>query len=87
MTDPERRRAERRKEVFPVLVSSFGPIGIEGQSVDVSSSGLLLSAQGQISMQLEFQGKQYRGHLVRAFPMETGVTAYGIELEETLESN
>jgi hypothetical protein len=86
MSEPERRRAERRNEVFPVLVTAEGPVEIEGQSLDVSSSGLLLTA-GRITVQLEFQGNQYRGRLVRAFPMETGETAYGIELEEMLESN
>ncbi len=86
MSEPEHRRAERRKEVFPVLLTTEGPIEIEGQSLDVSSSGLLLTA-GRIAVQLEFQGNQYRGRLVRAFPMETGETAYGIELEERLESN
>ena len=82
---PEHRRSERLPVVFPVLVTTVEPIAIEGESLDVSRSGLLLTAQGQISLQLEFKGKQYRGRLVRAFPMmETGETAYGIELEETL---
>ena len=83
MSEPERRRAERRKEVFPVLVTTEGPIEIKGQSLDVSSSGLLLTA-GRIVVQLEFHGRRYRGRLVRAFPMETGETAFGIELEEML---
>ncbi len=86
MSEPEHRRAERRKEVFPVLLTTEGPIEIEGQGLDVSNSGLLLTA-GRIAVRLEFQGNQYRGRLVRASPMETGETAYGIKLEEMLESN
>ncbi|MDP6606583.1 MAG: hypothetical protein QF664_10045 [Dehalococcoidia bacterium] len=81
MSERERRSAERRREVFPVSVATDGPIEIEGQSLDVSTSGLLLTA-GRIVVQLRFQGKQYRGQLVRAFPMESGETAFGIKLDE-----
>ncbi len=85
MSQPEHRRSERLPEVFPVLVTTAEAIAIEGKSLDVSRSGLLLTAQGQIWVQLEFKGKRYRGRLVRVFPlMGTGETAYGIELEETL---
>ena len=80
-----RRRAERREETVPVSVTAPAPIEIEGQSLDFSSFGVLLTAHGQISVQLEIKGKQYQGRLVRAFPMESGATAYGIELEEALE--
>ena len=34
MSEPEHRRAERRKEVFQVLLTTEGPIEIEGQSLD-----------------------------------------------------
>ena len=82
---PDRRRAERREETFPVSVTTPEPVEIAGQSVDFTSFGVLLTAHGQISVQLEIKGKQYQGRLVRAFPMESGATAYGIELEEALE--
>ncbi len=87
MSERERRRAERRKETFPVSVTIPAPIQLEGQSLDFSSFGVLLTSHGQISVQVEIKGRQYQGRLVRAFPMETGATAYGFELEEPLESN
>ncbi len=86
MNERDRRHAERRKEAFPVLVTTSAPIEIEGQSLNVSSFGLFLTAHGQISVQVEIKGKPYQGRLVRAFPTESGATAYGIELEEALES-
>ncbi len=86
MSESERRRAERREETFPVSLTTPAPIEIEGQSVDFTSLGVLLTAEGRISVHLEIKGKQYRGRLVRAFPAESGMTAYGIELEEALES-
>ncbi len=72
MNERDRRHAERRKEAFPVLVTTSAPIEIEGQSLDVSSFGLLLTAHGQISVQGEIKGKPYQGRLVRAFPTESG---------------
>ena len=73
---PDRRRAERREETFPVSVTTLAPIEIEGQSLDFSSFGVLLTAHGQISVQLEIKGKQYQGQLVRAFPTESwGISA------------
>ncbi len=86
MNERERRHTDRHKETFPVIVTTSAPINIEGQSVDVSSFSLLLTVHGQIAIQVEIKGKQYQGRLVRAFPTESGTTAYGIELEEALES-
>ena len=86
MSESDRRRTERHKAVLPVSVTIAGPIEINGQSLDISSYGLLLTAPGQISVQVVVEGKQYRGRLVRSFPMGSGATAYGIELEEALES-
>ncbi len=86
MNERERRHAERHEETFPVLVTTSAPVEIEGQSLNVSSFGLFLTAHGQISVQVEIKGKQYQGRLVRAFPTESGATTYGIELEEALES-
>ena len=86
MSESERRRVERSQQTFPVSVTTPAPIEIEGQSVDFTSLGILLTAEGRISVHWEMKGKQYRGRLVRAFPTESGMTAYGIELEEALES-
>ena len=46
MSERKRRRAERREETFPVLVTTPSPIEIEGQSVDFMSFGVLLTAEG-----------------------------------------
>ena len=85
MRESERRRAERSQGTFPVSLTTPAPIEIAGQSLDFTGFGVLLTAHGQISVQVEIKGKQYQGRLVRAFPMESGATAYGIELEEALE--
>ena len=47
MNERERRHAERHEETFPVLVTTSAPVEIEGQSLNVSSSGLFLTAHGQ----------------------------------------
>ena len=82
MSETERRHAERGERTFPISVTIAAPIKIEGQSLDFSNSGVLFTAPGRISVNVGMTGgKQYRGRLVRAFPMDSGATAYGIELE------
>jgi hypothetical protein len=83
--DPlDRRRADRKAEVFPVTLVLGQPVQIEGHTVNLSREGVFLQAQGRIPLLVEIKGKQYRAQLVRALPMDD-TTAYAIELLEVIE--
>ena len=86
--ESDRRRAERHAETFPVSIRVAESLELVGQSVNYSSNGILLQAHGKIPVVVGIKGKDYRGFLIRAIP-STGpqLTAYAIELTETLETD
>jgi hypothetical protein len=86
MNKPEHRKAERREETFVVSLAVAAPLELEGHTVNLSSDGVLLTAQGKIQVILDMKGQQYLGVLVRAVPVDGGKTAYAIQLTETLET-
>ena len=83
MTDTERRASERQAVTFPVVVTTEGAV-LAGQTVNASSRGLLLLAQGSITVLVSVKGKEYRGRLVRAAPVDRDAVAYAVELFEDL---
>jgi hypothetical protein len=82
----ERRRAERRVAHFPVTLSIAGPVALNGQTLNLSRSGLLLEAQGQIPVTLTLQGSRCSGFLVRAQHKHVGenIMTLAIQLVDTL---
>ena len=82
----ERRRTERKPEVFPVSVVVDESPTLEGSSVNYSTTGVLLMARGSLHLLVTIKGTQYRSRLVRAFPTEDGMTGYAVELEEPVEA-
>lgn len=82
---PERRIAERREETFMVSLAVAAPLELEGHTVNLSSAGVLLTAQGRLHVILSMKGQQYRGVLVRAYLGDDGKTAYAIQLTEALD--
>ena len=86
MPQEERRRSERKSEVFPVSVAVDESPTLEGSSVNFSSQGVLLMARGSLQLLVTIKGKQYRSRLVRAFPTEDGLTAYAVELDDPIEA-
>ena len=48
----------------------------------MSPRGVLLRGTGRIAVQLQHEGSQYRGSLVRAHPLADGSIAYAIKLDE-----
>ncbi len=82
----ERRRAERRDAHFPVTLSIPGPFALNGQTLNLSRSGLLLEAHGQIPVTLTLQGKRCTGFLVRAQHKHVGesIMTLAIQLVDTL---
>ena len=87
MVREERRRAERKAEVFPVSVVVDASPTLEGSSVNFSTEGVLLMARGSLKLLATIKGKQYRCRLVRAFPTDDGMTAYAVELEALVEAD
>ena len=85
MNHPERRKVARRQETVPVSLSVPEPIRLEGQTLNLSTQGVLLTAYGKIPVILGIKGKQYRGSLFRADSLEGNVAAYAIELTDALE--
>jgi hypothetical protein len=86
MNEPRQRKAERREEAFIVSLAVAAPLELEGHTVNLSTAGVLLTAQGKIHVILVMKGQQYRGVLVRANPADDGKTAYAIQLTETVET-
>ena len=83
MPETERRHTKRREGAFSVSLVTVAHTGITGTTVNVSSEGVLLHAEGRISMILDMKGKTVRGHLVSASPLGPNTTGYAIALDET----
>jgi hypothetical protein len=81
----ERRAAERRTEHFPVAVSINAPCELDGQTLNLSRSGVLLEASGKIPITLTIKGERYQGVLVRAVQAPGGgLMSYAIRLTHSL---
>ena len=79
---PERRRHARRTgSSSPVTMITVSP-QLVGETVNVSDGSFLLTARGEMQLLVEFEGRRYKGRLVRAYPTEEGTTAYAVELDE-----
>ena len=83
MHETERRHVKRREEAFSVSLVTVGHTGITGTTVNFSSEGVLLHAEGRISVILDMKGKTVRGELVSAKPVGPNTTGYAIALDET----
>lgn len=80
---PDRRRSERKPmQTSAALVLAAG--SLEGETINASMHGLLVRAQGRISVVVKIQGREYRGRLVRAEPMVDGGTYYALDLDDAL---
>jgi len=84
MTEYDRRRSERTEHVAPTAMM-LAAGSLEGETVNVSSHGLLIRATGRISVVVKIDGKEYRGRLVRAEPMVDGGTYYALDLDDEIE--
>jgi hypothetical protein len=81
----ERRAAERRPEHFPVAVMIEGPIGLDGQTLNLSRLGVLVEAEGKIPVTLTIKGERFQGVLVRAVQaVGSGLMTYAIQLTDCL---
>ena len=86
MSTSNRRTSERREEQAPVgLMMAAG--SLEGETVNISQNGALVRANGHISILLNFEGKEYRGRLVRATPIDSETTAYAIQLDDIMDGD
>jgi hypothetical protein len=82
---PERRAAERRTERFPVVVTIEAACELEGHTLNLSRSGVLLEASGKIPITLTIKGQRYQGLLVRAVQGPGGgLMSYAIQLTHNL---
>ena len=70
---------------FPLSLTAPDRMELHGQAVNASKQGVLLEARGRLRVVVTIKGREYRGWLVRAYKVERGVSAYGIELEEDLD--
>ncbi len=85
MAQTERREAERREDATQISMVIADSQELEGKAVNLSARGVLLEAQGDISVFLTINGKRYRGRLVRGFPVERGTTAWAVQLDQPAE--
>ena len=81
----ERREAGRRREVAEISMVIAESQELTGKTVNLSAAGVLLHVEGSIKVFIDINGKRYRGHLVRGFPVETGATAWAVRLEGLAE--
>ena len=83
MTDQDRRIAPREEVAAPVgLMMAAG--SLEGDTINISQNGALIRATGSITILLKYEGKEYRGRLVRATPIDGETTAYAVQLDDTV---
>jgi hypothetical protein len=81
----ERRTAERRTEHFSVAVAIEAPCQLDGQTLNLSRTGVLLEAKGKIPITLTIKGQRYQGVLVRASQKPGGgLMSYAIQLTHNL---
>jgi hypothetical protein len=85
MNESERRRAQRRQETFTVSLAVPTPLELEGNTVNLSDGGVLLTAHGKIPVTLDIKGQRYLGVLVRAAPGDGGQMQYAIQLTDFVE--
>lgn len=84
MSDQERRVNPRRPLQAEIgLMTAEG--SLEGTTINISRNGALIRAKGSIAIQVIYEGKEYRGHLVRATPIDSGTMAYAIQLDEPIQ--
>ena len=81
---PDRRSSTRREESRLATLHLDQQQELTGRSANVSEDGVLLTAEGDLRLRLHINGKQYRGHLVRAFST-SATTGYAIALDEPIE--
>ena len=74
----------RREVTEPAIVMTA--VGfLDGQTINVSQEGALIQAKGAISILFTFQGKKFRGRLLRATPAEGETAIYAIQFSVTTE--
>ena len=72
MAETERRHAERRHETTQISMIIADSQVLEGKTVNLSATGVLLQARGSIHVFLNIRGQQYSGRLVRGFRSSQG---------------
>ena len=75
----------RHEVSFPLSLTAPDRMELHGQAINASKQGVLLEARGRLRVVATIKGRDYKGWLVRAYQVERGVSAYGIELEEDLD--
>ena len=71
VSEPDRRNAKRREVFKPAsLKFTYEIVELTARTVDVSREGVSLEALGRIPLRGGRGGEKYRGHLVRAVPMD-----------------
>ena len=83
MRESNRRSSKRRDVFMPAsLKFTYEIVELDARTVNVSRQGVSLEALGRIPLLVHVKGKAYRGHLVRAVPMDSEWTSYAIALDE-----
>ena len=67
------------------LKFTYEIVELTARTVNVSREGVSLEALGRIPLLVDVEGKKYRGHLVRAVPMDAEWTAYAIALDDDFD--
>jgi hypothetical protein len=87
MTEKDRRRAERLDAALPATLATIESIDISGQTVNIGQWGVLLRARRRVPVLLQFNGKQYRGRIVRVSSRDPETIDYAIELDDRIDAN
>jgi len=83
----EDKRRSGRKDVQTRIAMMMAAGSLEGETVNLSQEGVLLQAEGHISVYLKIEGTEYRGKLVRVTPINSGTLSYAIELDAPMEED
>jgi len=59
---------------------------LDGVTVSISATGILLQAPGSIKVSMDVNGQRCSGRLVRGFPVEPGTMAWAVQLDAPAET-
>ena len=85
MHDAQRRFSTRYEISLPAVVK-MPNCSLDCKTIDVGRDGVLVKTTAPLTVLFHFEGKQYRGHLVRAMQLDDkGTTEYTIELHDCID--
>lgn len=82
----DRRRSDRKPFQSPIAVMMAAG-SLAGETINISREGVLIRTEGHISVVIKLDGKEHRGRLVRATPIDAETMAYAVHLDGAIEED